>query len=86
MKGRFKQLLIREGDAETREGQSRNNSIALGQGPGSTSRDTQNNIFELFSRTKAPKNGTCYPSFIPEKLIRRPPGGQIKGVQALHTP
>ena len=24
--------------------------------------------------------------FIPEKLIRRPPGGQIKGVQALHTP
>ena len=52
MKGRFKQVLIREGDAETREGQSRNNSIALGQGPGSTSRDSHNNIFEFFCRTK----------------------------------
>ena len=32
------------------EEQSRNNSAALGQGPGSPSRDTQNNTFELFCR------------------------------------
>ena len=49
--GRFKQLLIREGgDAETREKQSRNNSAALGWGPLSPSRSTQNNIFEQFYR------------------------------------
>ena len=42
------------GDAETREGQSRNNSAALGQGPGSASRDKHNNIFELVYRTKTP--------------------------------
>ena len=30
-KGRWEQLRIREGDAETREEQSRNNSAALGQ-------------------------------------------------------
>ena len=49
--GRFKQLLIREGgDAETREKQSRNNSAALGRGPLSPSRSTQNNIFEQFYR------------------------------------
>ena len=28
----------------------RNNSAALGQGPGSPSEDTHNNIFELFCR------------------------------------
>ena len=39
---------------ETKEEQSRNNSAALGQDPGSTSRDTHNNIFELFCRTKTP--------------------------------
>ena len=44
------------GDIETREEQSRNNSVALGQGPGSFSGDIQNNIIaELFCRTKAPK-------------------------------
>ena len=42
------------GDAETREEQSRKNSAALGQGPGSASRDTQNSIFELFCRTGTP--------------------------------
>ena len=37
-------------DAETREEQLRNNSAALGQGPGSPSRDIHDNIFELFCR------------------------------------
>ena len=32
----------------------RNNSAALGQGPGSASRDIHNNFFELFCRTKIP--------------------------------
>ena len=35
---------------ETREEKSRNNSAALGQSPGSPSRDIYNNIFELFCR------------------------------------
>ena len=49
--GTFK-LLSRggRGDAETREEQSGNNSAALGQSPGSPSRDTRNNIIELFCR------------------------------------
>ena len=45
---RFKQLLTREGrGCQTREKRSR---AALGQGPGSPSKDTHNNIFELFCR------------------------------------
>ena len=49
-RGRFRQLLIREGrDAETREEQSRNNSTALWQGPGSLSRDIRNGIFTLYT-------------------------------------
>ena len=44
----------RVGDAETREEQSGDNSEALGQVPGSSSRNIQNNIFELFHRTKTP--------------------------------
>ena len=49
--GSFRELLIREGRGrETREEQSkRNNSAALGQGPGSPSRDIHN-IFELFCK------------------------------------
>ena len=40
-------MLVREGgDPETREEQL----CSLGQGPGPPSRDTQNNIFELFYR------------------------------------
>ena len=47
----------REGMQKCREEkQSRNNSAALGQGPGSSSRNIHNNIFELFSRTKPPSN------------------------------
>ena len=44
----------KEGGAETREEQSGNNSADLGQGPGAPSRDTHNNIFERFCRTKTP--------------------------------
>ena len=36
----------------TREEQRRNNSAALGQGPGSALSDTHNNIFELFIELK----------------------------------
>ena len=36
-------------DAETREGQPRNNSAALEQGPGSVSSDIHHNIFELLT-------------------------------------
>ena len=37
-----------------RREQSRNNSAAMGQGPGSSARNIHNNIFEFFCRTKAP--------------------------------
>ena len=48
----------KEGHIEAREGQSRNSSAALGQGPGYTLEDTQNSIFELFCRNKTfPKSG-----------------------------
>ena len=53
LKGRFKQLLIREGRGyETREKQSvrRNSNVALGQAPGSPLRDTHHSSFELFCR------------------------------------
>ena len=47
-RGRFKQLLIREGrGCKTREKQSR---APLGLGPVSPSTDTHNNTFELFYR------------------------------------
>ena len=35
-------------------GSSQETVEALGEDPGSTSRDAQNNIFELFCRTKTP--------------------------------
>ena len=55
------QLLIRKGgDAETGEEQSRDNSAALGQGPGFSSRDTHNNNFEPFCRTKTPNKWKNY--------------------------
>ena len=47
--GRFKQLLMREGmGCEIREKQTVKRS--LGQNPGSSSKDTHSNIFELFFR------------------------------------
>ena len=52
---------------ETREEQSRNNSAALEQGPSSTSRNTRNNIFELFYRTKSPNKWKILAFFIPER-------------------
>ena len=42
---------LKGGDAETREEKSRNNSAALEQGPGSSSRNTHNNIFEFLCRS-----------------------------------
>ena len=60
-KGKFEQLLIREGggDAETREEQPRNNNAALGQGPGSFSGHTQECMFQLFKEWNSPTNGRC---------------------------
>ena len=47
----FQQLQSGKGrGAETREEQSRNNSAALGQGPGSTSSNTHRSVFKLFFR------------------------------------
>jgi len=47
--------LIREGRGCRDKGEAAmNNSAAVEQGPGSTSRDTRNNIFELFCRTETP--------------------------------
>ena len=50
---RFKELAVRKGkgciDKRGTNGQ-RNNSAALEQAPGSPSKDTRNNIFELFCR------------------------------------
>ena len=40
---------LKGGNAETREEQSRNNSAALGQGPGS-SRDIYNNIYKILKK------------------------------------
>ena len=56
-KGWFQQLLIREERAcrdPIREEESGNNSAALGQGPGSSSRAKDNIVFELICRTKSP--------------------------------
>ena len=55
--GRFKQLLIRKGRGRRDKGGTvkRNNSAALGQVPGSPSKDTHNNIFELFCRYWNPR-------------------------------
>ena len=49
----------RNRDAETWQEQPRNKSAASEQGPGPSSRDTHNNIFELFTELKAPTNGRC---------------------------
>ena len=86
----------REG-MQRREKQPRNNSAGLGEGPGSALRDTHNNIFELFYRTKTPNKQKMLAFFIPEKTTWGQIKGtreahqeitwdQIKGVQALHTP
>ena len=55
------------GDAEAKEGQSGNNSAALGQGPGSSSRDTQNSIFH-FTEVRPQMEDAAF--FIPEKANR----------------
>lgn len=55
----------RGGDAETKE-QLRNSSAALG--PGSTSGDTHNNIFELFTELE-PQHIESVSTLSPEKTI-----------------
>ena len=52
-KGPFEQLILMEGkDLEFREEQSRNNSTALGEDPGSPSRDTFSNTLRPFIELK----------------------------------
>ena len=59
-KGQIEQLLIREvRGCRDREEESRNNSAALWQDPGSASRDAHNNIFELLKELKPPTSGRC---------------------------
>ena len=43
-------------------------SVTLGQGPGSASRDTHNNIFKLLYRIKIPNKLKMLAFFIPEKV------------------
>ena len=54
----------------------RNNSTALGHSPGSTSRDTHNSVFELFTELKSPTNRICQHSSFrrmrPESSYLRP--------------
>ena len=54
--GRFKQMLIREGRGCRDKGGTvrRTNSAALGQGPGSPSRDTQTISLSCFADTESP--------------------------------
>ena len=100
--GNFKLMLIREGIRICRQGRNnQNNSAALGQDPGFISRDRQNNIFELFYRSKIPSKQKMLPTwwafFIPERrpqlVTLRPTEAhqetiwcQIKEMKALHTP
>ena len=42
-----------------KQGRSSPESAALGQGPGSTSRDIHYNIFELLTELKPPTSGRC---------------------------
>ena len=74
----------KEGATETREEQPRHHSAALGQGPGSTSRDTHNNVFELFLELKPPTNEDYL--MLTTQAHQENTWGQIKGVQALQTP
>ena len=48
----------REGNAETKKEHPRNMSVALREGLGSASRDTCNNVFELFIKLKV-KSVNC---------------------------
>ena len=59
----------------------------MGQGPGVASRDTHNNIFKLFFRTKTPTKWNMFQrkghSLINlEKLTRRPPEVRLKEYRA----
>ena len=70
-----------KGDAEAREEQSRNNTIALRQGLGSTSSDTHNNIFELFIKLKKVKvkSLSCVRLFV-TPVDCSPPGSSVHGI------
>ena len=65
-KGQIQTVANPGSNAKTREGQPRNNSAALGQGPGSASRDIRNNVFKLFIELK-PNKWKMSAFFIPEK-------------------
>ena len=73
------------------EEQSRNNRAALGQDPGSASRDTQNSMFELFFRIKISNKwkmlttGEAVTSK-EGKRIRRPSEARLKGCRPCTHP
>ena len=76
-KCRFKQLLIREGRGCRDQGRAvKKQQCSLGAGSWLPSRDTQNNTFALFCRTKAPTKWKMLTTdnalFIPEKVTARP--------------
>ena len=65
------------------EEQSKNDSAALGKGPGSSSRNINNNIFELFYTTKAPTqvedgNFRLNTRFLEHRPATSPPTNQTK--------
>ena len=72
--GSVKQLLIREITEEP----SKNNSVVLRQGPGPSSRNVDNNIFEFGCRTKTPNKWKMlmkHPLFLKED--HQTPGHQL---------
>ena len=78
--GRFKQFLISKGrGCRDKGGQPRNNNETLGQGAGSVSRDTPNNISELFIELHTPTNGRCQHS----SFQRRPLNARLKELEKL---
>ena len=94
-------MLMREGrGCRARGGQVKTNGAAWGQGPGSSSRDTHKNIFELTCRNKTPNKREItylrkHSSFWREshnlimsgttQVHQETSRGQIKRIPGLHT-
>ena len=71
----MEQLLSREGrGCRDKRATAMKKRAALGQGPGSASRDTHNNIFKLFIELRPPTNGRCQHS----SFQRRPAEARLK--------
>ena len=66
------------GDVETKEEQSRQNSTGLGQGPGSSSRDTHNNT------PLSSSGGTRAPIQVEDCNFRLSTGDKVPGAPTYH--